>query len=61
MSTLESSITAYQINILTTPWSDVFKQMDSFIAKIQPFADLIDHISPFSQSYNRHGRMRLKS
>ncbi len=52
MSTLENSITAYQINILTTPWSDVFKQMDSFISKIQPFADLIDHISPYAQSYS---------
>ena len=52
MNTLEGSISAYLTNVLTTPWSDVFKQMDAFIKKIQPFADLIDHISPYAQSYS---------
>ncbi|MEK9773193.1 MAG: hypothetical protein VW576_06465 [Opitutae bacterium] len=51
MNTLETSISAYLINVLTTSWSDVFNQMDAFIKKIQPFADLIDHISPYVQSY----------
>ena len=52
MSTLEGSISAYSVNILTTPWSEVFKQMDAFIQKIQPFADLVDHITPYAQSYS---------
>ena len=52
LSTLEDSILAYQLNILTTPWSEVFKQMDLFIQKIQPFADIIDHVNPYAQSYS---------
>jgi hypothetical protein len=52
MSTLSQSLSAYQANILTTPWSDVFKQMDAFIQKIQPFADLIDHVMPYAQTYS---------
>ena len=43
---------AYQSNILSVAWSEVFKQMDGFISKIQPFADLIDNVSPYVQSYN---------
>ena len=61
MNTLESSISAYQINVLTTPWSEVFKQMDTFIVKIQPFADLIDHISPYAQSYSPPWKDKLSS
>jgi hypothetical protein len=52
MSGLENSLSAYSMNILSTPWSEVFKQMDAFIQKIQPFADLIDHVSPYAHSYN---------
>ena len=52
MSGLENSLSAYSMNILSTPWSEVFKQMDAFIKKIQPFADLIDHVSPYAHSYN---------
>ena len=59
MNTLEDSILAYQINILTTPWSEVFKQMDLFIQKIQPFADLIDHVSPYAQSYSPPWKDRI--
>lgn len=43
MSELSPQLRAYQGNILTSPWTEVFKQMDQFIAKIQPFADLIDN------------------
>ena len=60
MNTLGDSITAYQLNILTTPWSEVFKQMDAFIQKIQPFADLIDHVSPYAQSYSPPWRTWLE-
>ena len=59
LSTLEDSILAYQLNILTTPWSEVFKQMDLFIQKIQPFADLIDHVSPYAQSYSPPWKDRI--
>lgn len=52
MSNLEPEIQAYQANVLTSPWSEVFKQMDQFISKIQPFADLIDHVLPYAQSYS---------
>ena len=52
MSSLQAEISAYQANVLVTPWSEVFKQMDTFIQKIQPFADLIDHVSPYAQAYS---------
>ena len=61
MNTLESSISAYHFNVLTTPWSEVFRQMDAFILKIQPFADLIDHISPYAQSYSPPWKEKLNS
>jgi len=52
MNGLESSLSAYCSNVLSTPWSEVFKQMDAFIQKIQPFADLIDHVCPYAHSYS---------
>ena len=51
MNDLENSLSAYCVNVLSTPWSEVFKQMDAFVQKIQPFADLIDHVTPYAQSY----------
>lgn len=60
MSTQNEAITAYQNNILVLPWSQVFKQMDAFIEKIQPFADLIDHITPYAQSYSPPWREKLE-
>ena len=51
MNGLENSLSAYCVNVLSTPWSEVFKQMDAFVQKIQPFADLIDHVTPYAQSY----------
>jgi hypothetical protein len=51
LSSFENQISAYQVNLLVTPWSEVFKRTDDFISKIQPFADLVDNIVPFAQSY----------
>lgn len=47
-----TQIDAYSRNILSTPWSEVFKRMDSLIEKIQPFADLIDNVSPYANAYS---------
>ena len=51
LSNFQNQISAYQVNLLTTPWSEVFKRTDDFITKIQPFADLVDNIIPFAQTY----------
>jgi hypothetical protein len=51
LSNFENQISAYQLNLLVTPWSEVFKRTDDFISKIQPFADLVDNIVPFAQTY----------
>jgi len=48
---LDQDLDAYSKNILSTPWSAVFKQMDDLINKIQPFADLIDNVAPYSNAY----------
>jgi len=60
MSNLGSEIDAYQVNILSIPWTEVFKQMDQFISKIQPFADLIDHVLPYAQSYSPSWKNELE-
>jgi hypothetical protein len=60
MTTQNDAIAAYQNNILVLPWSQVVKQMDAFIQKIQPFADLIDHITPYAQSYSPPWRKGLE-
>ena len=52
MSDLVVQLKAYQGNVLSVPWSEVFKQMDQFISKIQPFADLVDNVAPYVQSYS---------
>lgn len=49
---LDVEISAYAKNILSSPWSVVIKQMDQFIGKIQPFADLIDNVSPYANAYS---------
>lgn len=43
---------AYAQNILNISWSEVFKRMDEFIQKIQPFADLIDNLGPYVSTYS---------
>ena len=60
MNTLQEGISAYSVNILTTPWSEVFKQMDAFIQKIQPFADLVDHATPYAQSYSPPWKSKIE-
>lgn len=49
---LDSELEAYSSNVLSAPWSEVFKQMDSFIGKIQPFAELIDNTTPYAKTYS---------
>jgi len=60
MNGLGNSLSAYSVNVLSTPWSEVFKQMDSFIQKIQPFADLIEHVIPYAQSYSPTWRPEIE-
>ena len=48
---LDTELEAYSSNILSAPWSEVFKQMDTFIGKIQPFAELIDNTTPYAKTY----------
>ena len=52
LSETEKTIDAYMKNILTLPWSEVFKRMNEFIDKIQPFAELLDSISPYVDAYS---------
>ena len=61
MTTQNDAIAAYQSNVLVLPWSQVVNQMDAFIQKIQPFADLIDHITPYAQSYSPPWRESLEA
>ena len=60
MNGLENSLSAYCVNVLSTPWSEVFKQMDAFVQKIQPFADLIDHVTPYAQSYTPPWKAKIE-
>ena len=41
-------------------WSEVFKRMDEFINKVQPFADLLDNLSPYAQTYEPPWRQPLE-
>jgi len=52
LSQTGKTIDAYMKNILTLPWSEVFKRMSEFIDKIQPFAELLDSISPYVDAYS---------
>ena len=52
LSTAEKEFEAYIRNILSVAWSDVFQRMNEFISKVQPFADLLDNLSPYAQTYN---------
>lgn len=52
LSTAEKEFEAYIRNILSVAWSEVFKRMNEFINKVQPFADLLDNLGPYSQTYN---------
>ena len=48
---LEDQLIAYSVNVLKTPWSEVFKQMDLLIEKIKPFAELLDNLNPYAHTY----------
>ena len=52
LSSAEKEFEAYIRNILSISWSDVFQRMNEFINKVQPFADLLDNLSPYAQTYN---------
>lgn len=48
---IEEQFDAYVKNILSVPWSEVFSRMDQFISKVQPFADLLDNLTPYAKTY----------
>ena len=52
LSTAEKEFEAYIRNILSVAWSEVFKRMNEFINKVQPFADLLDNLGPYAQTYS---------
>ena len=52
MSNTGKHLDAYQNNVLSLAWSEVFKRMNEFIEKIQPFADLLDSILPYATAYS---------
>jgi hypothetical protein len=52
LSSTHTHLAAYSQNILSVAWSEVFKRMDEFIQKIQPFADLIDNLVPYVSTYD---------
>ena len=47
----EEESVAYVRNILSVPWSEVFRQMDQLINRVQPFADLLDNLGPYAKTY----------
>ena len=51
MSGFDKDFENYLGNVLCVPWSQVFKKMDELVSKIQPFADLLDNLGPYSQVY----------
>ena len=52
MKPLAGELKAYAINVLTIGWSEVFRRMEEFIAKIKPFADLLDNLGPYAKTYS---------
>lgn len=60
LSTAEKEFEAYIRNILSVAWSDVFKRMNEFISKVQPFADLLDNLAPYAQTYQPPWRESLE-
>ena len=51
MSGFDKDFENYLRNVLSAPWSQVFKKMDELVSKMQPFADLLDNLGPYSQVY----------
>ena len=52
LSDTEAHLLAYSQNVLSIAWSEVFKRMEEFIQKIQPFADLTDNLGPYVSTYS---------
>ena len=48
----EEEFLAYASNVLKTPWSEVFERMDQLINKIKPFAELLDNLTPYVETYH---------
>ena len=61
MSDTGMQLQAYAQNVLNIAWSEVFKRMDEFIQKIQPFADLIDNLGPYVSTYSPPGVTRSRN
>ena len=57
----EEQFGAYVRNILSVPWSEVFRQMDQLISKVKPFADLLDNLGPYAQTYDPPWRGSLET
>jgi len=49
---LEEELLAYSRKVLFLGWSEIFNRMDEFVGKIQPIADLVDNLEPFSKTYD---------
>ena len=47
----EEEFLAYSVNVLKHPGLEVFGQMDLLIEKIKPFAELLDNLNPYAQTY----------
>ena len=58
---IEEQFDAYVKNILSVPWSEVFSRMDQFISKVQPFADLLDNLTPYAKTYEPPWREALEA
>ena len=39
---------------------EVFKRMDEFVGKVKPFAELLDNLAPYSNTYDPPWRERLE-
>ena len=49
---VEEEFLAYASNVLKSPWSEVFQRMDQLINKIKPFAELLDNLTPYVETYH---------
>lgn len=58
---IEEQFDAYVKNILSVAWSEVFSRMDQFIEKVQPFADLLDNLTPYAKTYEPPWREALEA
>ena len=52
MQNLADELRAYAQNVLLLGWSEIFRRMQEFITRIQPFADLLDNLTPYAGAYS---------